>query len=185
MSSRIFTAIDIGKDLRDSIYSYSLKTFSGNSSIRVIPAENLHITLKFIGKTEEEKIEDIKDVIAGTLTGIGQFDLYVENELGAFPRLNRARVAFIGIDSGSSRIKEIFDRLEPGLEEIGIAREDRDFHPHITVARIKNPLDLTGITRNSGFIWTEPVWIRSVALYKSILGRQGAKYINIGNFSLK
>jgi len=185
MSKRIFIAIDIEKNIQDQIYGYSLKTFSNIGTIRIIPPENLHITLKFIGKTGDNKIEDIKGIINSSVSSIGRFDLDLDNDIGGFPHKERARIAFIGTGSRSDGFKEVFDSLVLGLEKIGAIRAKGNFHPHLTIARIKKPMDISGMIRNSSLFWKSSIKITHVTLYESILAREGAKYIKIGRFGLK
>ena len=185
MSRRIFFAVDIEKNFREAIYSHALKLFSGNTRTRIIPGENLHITLKFIGNTSDRDIEKIKAATGDLLSGFEGFSYSLEDYFGAFPQKERARIVFVGIKEGSKGFKRLFDILEDALSEIGIMREKRAFHPHITAARVKRPFDISDLSSMPLPVEKGQLNAGSVTLYESILGKQGARYINIERFVLK
>ena len=185
MAKRVFIAIDISRELKDIIYKYSSNVFLDLESIKVIPAENLHITLKFIGNTSEQDIQAIKNIIRVSVSGHEGFEYELEGLPGAFPSKSRARIVFIGIKSGEDRFRDIYNSLEDGLSGIGIRKEERDFHPHITIARIKRPVSIEGVPEDPLPACGSPLNASSVTLYESILSRRGARYINIERFGLK
>ena len=185
MAKRIFIAMEIDKDLRGILYKYSSNMFFNVDNVKIIPTDNLHITLKFIGNTSEEGINVIRNIIKTSISEHEAFDYELEDFPGAFPDKSRARIVFMGIKNGGDRFKDIYDSLEDGLSGVGIGKEQRDFHPHITIARIKRPVSIKEASDSPLPSHECPLNASSVTLFESILSRQGARYINIERFGLK
>jgi len=182
---RVFIAIDIEDDIRQAIYDHTREVFKGIGHIRVVPPENLHITLKFIGDVDEEKMARITRITGESAANHKDFEYLMENRMGAFPGIEKAEIAFIGLREGAGKVKEVFNSLEQGLAEEGIKKEKRSFIPHITVARIKRPFNIEEAASVPFGFRMESMAVGSVTVYESILSRHGAKYINIGRFGLK
>ncbi len=182
---RFFIAADIREDIKLVIYKYALKHFSGSDNIRLVPPENLHITFKFIGSMEINKIESVKKTIKSSISSFRCFKYSMGKKINAFPCIRKAGVLIIGIKEGADRLFEIYNVIESKLEELGIPKDRRAFTPHITVARIKKPLNIERSVVPDLPIFEEYVECNSISLYESILQRNGAKYINIERFDLK
>jgi len=117
------------------------------TGIRWVVQENLHFTLKFLGSVEDNKIAPIMQALGQALQPVQCFSLGGKG-IGVFPNIRRARVLWIGLQGqGLHRLAE---EVETALEPLGFAREKRDFAPHLTIGRWRNPglqperlLDLT------------------------------------------
>jgi RNA 2',3'-cyclic 3'-phosphodiesterase len=185
MARRVFIAAGISKDLKQDIYDHTSRAFPDHDNIRIIPPENLHITLKFIGYAGDRMIEEIKRITGEAVYGHESLEYTVERHLDAFPHTKKASIVFLGIKKGSEALSGIFDSLEKSLTLYGLEKEKRRFHPHITAARIKKPIDVTAVT-GLPFSCNEKTYrIGHVSVYESILERQGARYIIIERFVLK
>jgi 2'-5' RNA ligase len=185
MARRIFIAIEISEDIRRAIYGQARKAFSAYDRIRIIPPDNIHITLKFLGDTRDEHIVNIINAVSTAVSGHKSFDYSLEERIGAFPNTGRAKTAFIGINRGRNDISSLYGSLEDNLYNLGIEKEKRSFHPHITIARIKNPSDIGSIEWDPAGLPEYAPEAESVTLFESILGRHGARYIIIERFVLK
>ncbi len=145
--------------------------------IRWVKKENIHITLKFLGETPEEKLASLSRVLKDIVPRYSAF--YIERgELGAFPSSASPRVIWLGILDTSGNLSRIAQDIEDGLVVYGWEKERRRFHPHITLGRVKG-----GVNRK----WWEkmrerelpdfpPIRVEEVILYQSILSPQGASY---------
>jgi 2'-5' RNA ligase len=185
MARRIFIAVEVSEEIRKAIFEQSRKVFSALDNIKIVAPENLHITLKFLGNTRDQDIGKIIDAIKEAASSHRSFDYTLEERIGAFPSTGRARIAFIGIREDGNNITGLYESIEEKLSHLGIAKEKRSFHPHVTIARIRKPSDI-------GSVEWDPVSLRnydpeasSVTMFESILGRQGARYIIIERFVLK
>ncbi len=97
----------------------------------------MHLTLKFLGEIEEAMIPAIGEGISRACAKQGTFLLHLTG-IGLFPGWKRPRVLWAGVEKGEEELRELFRRLDPLLEKIGFPQEKREFHPHITLGRIKS-----------------------------------------------
>lgn len=181
---RIFIAADIEQDIRKIIYNFAKRHFSYSNNIKLTIAKNLHITFKFLGNIPDKEIFDIKEIIKESISGYRYFKYCLEDSIGAFPGKEEARILYAPVGEGSEKFMDLHRSIETGLSRMGIMKDRRCFHPHITIARIGPTLNVEEISGHGGPILTALKCSR-VSLYESILGPEGVKYINIGRFSLK
>ncbi len=178
---RAFIAIDISAAIRQELKTIKaqLKT-TIFGKISWVKPENIHLTLKFLGDISEAQLEQIKGIITQVSQANKPFTLTL-GKLGAFPSISNPRIIWVAIESEAERTKVIARQLEEKLEAIGWTPEEKKFHPHLTLARVKfikdkkifencrqkiNPPSLT--TR-----------INEIILFKSTLTPQGAIYTTL------
>ena len=126
--TRAFVAVDIPDDVKAAISSVDLHGLA-----RSVDAQQLHITMNFLGYLNQNRLEHAADVIRGYRHGM--FDISVEGG-GTFESRGRG-VAFVGIRNGAAELLDIHTQLKSLFERAGIPQEDRAFTPHITFARFK------------------------------------------------
>ncbi|MEE9173397.1 MAG: RNA 2',3'-cyclic phosphodiesterase [Thermoplasmata archaeon] len=112
--------------------------------VRIASPENLHITLKFLGETDDGLVPFIRDALAGAVEGEVPFTLTLHGS-GAFPNARNPRVLWIGVEGGDPLVR-IAKRLERALQELEFERERRRFTPHLTVGRVKSRKDVGELT---------------------------------------
>ncbi len=135
---RLFTAIDLSSDVLDRLERL-LSALRPEAFIKWSPLDNLHITTKFIGSWHEARLDQLHNALA-SLVPRKTFDLEV-SDLGWFPNERSPRVLWVGVDGGQQLI-ELARETEERLEPLGIKKEEREFAPHLTLARIKAPVPL-------------------------------------------
>ncbi|MEQ9641937.1 MAG: RNA 2',3'-cyclic phosphodiesterase [Alphaproteobacteria bacterium] len=138
------------------------------------PAENLHLTLRFIGEVSTNEARDIDDVLAA----IGGHAINVEIAgVGQFGDKKQARVLWAGIRPNPTLVA-LRDRIERALIGIGLAPESRKFHPHITLARLRNaPVERVGRFLSEHADFTLPAFTADhFTLYSSLRGNQSPVY---------
>jgi 2'-5' RNA ligase len=136
---RIFIAIPIPeepKDLKENLLELQQK-IKHFGKLKLVERENLHMTLKFLGEVsqEEGKIEKILSALEETIPKIGNFSISLKS-LGVFPSLNYVRVIWVGVEKGNEEVKKLQKTIDEKLKSFGF-KEDRRFHPHFTLARVK------------------------------------------------
>jgi 2'-5' RNA ligase len=139
--------------------------------LRLLGPEQLHVTLAFIGGAPPEKREAARRVLRETAAlSAGQ------GQLGGvlpLPSSRRARVVALAIEDQEGVFGRLFEAVMGGLEGAGVMqREKRPFRPHLTIARLKQPLRIEPKSEASG----RPYEVQSVCLYRSELRREGARY---------
>ena len=137
---RLFIGIPLPESICNEINS-ELKPLQPQSqkAVKWVPPENFHITFKFLGSTDENKIPEIKNIICEAGKNNLPLDITVTGT-GAFPRWSRPSILWIGThDDVREPLRNLAGRLDRLLEkQLKIPREKRPFHPHITTGRIRN-----------------------------------------------
>jgi len=182
---RIFIAIKIdpGKSLL-KIHS-SLKSVLGGEKIKWVDPANIHLTLSFLGDTEEERIKVAAIMLKQKCSGFGEFGFRLSGA-GIFRNYNDPRVIWIGIEKPEKLIC-LSDIIKTGLVDTGFKTGERPFKPHITLGRIKfinDPDTLRKTLEPYQNTFVQEVQVSEVILYESILEPTGAVYIPVGKFKL-
>ena len=145
---------------------------------RFAKPESIHLTLQFLGNIEEDQIVPIAQVLAQAGSGVAPFDLEV-GQLGVFPHLARPRVVWIGVEAVDG-LMTLQSKIQEGLEPLGFPPENREFHPHLTLVRLKSQKNLGGLRKYLQAEGPEQragvIPVGEVHLYQSILKPQGAEY---------
>jgi 2'-5' RNA ligase len=128
---RIFVALDLDDAIRERISRFVEGIRDLAPDARWMKPESLHITLKFIGEQPDAGVEQIKNVLSAIHANPPpiQFRGY-----GFFPTPNSARVFWIGMNAGPE-LATLAAAIDDKTAALGIAREDRPYSPHLTIAR--------------------------------------------------
>jgi 2'-5' RNA ligase len=183
---RIFIALKVepGETLM-RMFS-SLKALLGNEKITWVDPGNIHLTIAFLGDTEDERIIAAGIMLKQKCTGFGEFGFNLSGA-GVFRNFRDPRVIWIGIGN-SEKLFQLNDLIITGLKDTGFKFEERQFNPHITLGRVKSIKDTEALKSavdryQNAFI--QEVRVSEVILYESILKPTGPVYKPIGKFSLK
>jgi 2'-5' RNA ligase len=188
---RVFVALDIPEEVRAAIGALIEKLRPTSRIARWVRIEGIHVTLKFIGEIPPEKIEPIKASLSQIyLLNFPQkaIDLKFRG-VGFFPNERRPRVVWAGIEAGEE-LGALAAAVETSLEPLGIAKEQRNFSPHLTLARFdtaRSKPSASAFDRLHEAISKAPLEFgSSIAsefhLYQSILKRGGAEYTRLATF---
>ena len=177
---RLFIAfplpVEIKKYLSKTIDDFKSHC-SDNKAVKWVDANNIHLTVKFLGDTDSSLLDTIKK----ELSNIGkQFPIIncSINKVGAFPNLNKPRVYWIGIDPQNDDIFELAEQTDKAMSQLGFEKESRKFQAHLTLGRIKISYELSDLNQYISNYKVEPkqLTINKLRLYKSTLIRQGPIY---------
>lgn len=174
---RTFIAIEISPELRAELERTIGSLRSAFGGVRWLKPENIHLTLKFLGDTEIDRIDAVNAILGEV--AIRHRPLTVKlGGLGCFPNLKRPRVIWLGIERRQELIALAGD-IEEGLAGLGFEKEKRAFRPHLTLGRVKAPLDgskLTDAFRRLGADSFVSLDIEMILLLQSTLTPRGAVY---------
>lgn len=176
MSFRGFIAAEVGS--QPTVEAFQEELRATGADLKLVPPENLHVTLKFLGDTPEERVPEILEALerAAAPAAPGRLEL---RGAGAFPKPAAPRVVWVGVGDGADTLTGVAERLEDALEPLGFPRERRDFHPHVTVARTRGPRNQAALTdavrRHEGEGFGEAP-LERVVLMRSTLRPQGPRY---------
>ena len=134
---RSFLAIELPKAILQNIEGVQEDLKSSHADVRWVSPEKIHLTLKFFGNIEESRIEPIVESIEGPIRTTPPFPLTIRG-MGAFPHLKNPRVVWVGLVDGNGMLAPFQRKLEVQFEEIGFQAEDRPFHPHLTLGRMRS-----------------------------------------------
>ncbi|MGD8506758.1 MAG: RNA 2',3'-cyclic phosphodiesterase [Candidatus Bathyarchaeota archaeon] len=105
------------------------------ADLKLVKPENIHITMRFLGNITSPTVDSIYESLQEV--SFSSFDVGIQG-LGAFPKLQYARVIWAGIKSGKEQLNNIVDQLEPQLRKLGFRPDHKGFSPHLTIARVKS-----------------------------------------------
>lgn len=128
---RLFVALDIDDPIRQRIARFMEGVRNFAPDARWAKEESLHVTLKFIGEQAESSVDRIKEALAATA---GRSTQIVFRGYGFFPTAKSARVFWIGMEAGPE-LAALAASVDVSMAPLGIAKEERNFTPHLTLAR--------------------------------------------------
>jgi 2'-5' RNA ligase len=134
---RSFLAIELPKLILRKIEEVQRDLRSTHADVRWVNPEKIHLTLKFFGNIEESRIDPIFKSIEEPIRNTPPFSLEVKG-VGAFPQLRNPRVIWMGLVDRKAILNPFQKQIETQLEKIGFQPEDRSFHPHLTLGRMKS-----------------------------------------------
>lgn len=156
-----------------------------DGKIKAIGPENLHLTLKFLGDTRTDLVDDIHRVMVDSVKGVPPFDMTLKG-CGAFPDRGRPRVLWVGCQ-GAGPLTGIAAKMDEGVSRLGFKREKRGFAAHLTVARVRFTKDKQGLRDFfSKFDDMDhgTVKVDRIKLKKSVLSPRGATYSTVSEVEL-
>lgn len=131
---RTFLALPVDSELRNSLETHA-RALLDIEGVTPIEPENYHLTIEFLGKSSLASLEQLDRLFQRRLLTPGPFSLEVEGA-GAFPDLESPSVLWAGVEK-LSKLIEFVDSVKALTEELGFESDSRDYHPHITLGRVK------------------------------------------------
>lgn len=194
---RTFVALDLEPEIRNRIADFMKQIQGLAPSARWVSTESLHVTLKFIGEKPNGAVSQIAAALSSVK--VEPFQLRFAGT-GFFPTPNAARVFWIGIKA-DERLADLAKEIDGALAKIGIAKEERVFSPHLTLARASGGSGAPGWRKddkpNRQFAELQELLEKRAApdfgtmtareffLYQSQLSSKGARYTKIARFELQ
>jgi RNA 2',3'-cyclic 3'-phosphodiesterase len=184
-SIRSFLSIPASNRLRASAASVIENLQSVSSGVKWERPEKLHITVKFLGSVDTDLLRKIAETLKPRLEQMDQFNITYAG-LGAFPTIHNPRILWIGADGGRN-IVELFSAVEQVCSSFNIPSEDRTFHAHVTIGRVKNSRALNRLTAMVKSVTFEPIVARcsELCVMKSELHPSGSQYTVVQSIPLK
>lgn len=180
---RAFIAIEIPSEVKEELGFIQNKLKEFGLEARYPPLSNLHITLKFLGNIEEDKLPQIKKLLEEISFNSFSIEL---TYLGGFPDLRRPRILWVGLKP-QEKLKSLMERIEEKLKEAGFTEEKREPSFHITLARIKYFHNIHLIKEKLTQVKVKNLnWqIERIGFFKSTLTPQAPIYTNLFTINLK
>jgi 2'-5' RNA ligase len=182
---RTFLCVPIAEPLRGKLSDISNKLQQG-IDVRAawVPAENLHLTLRFLGEIKPELVKRIKQSCQNITDELDSFVVSIDR-VGAFPSTARPRVVWAG-GPATGHFLRLTEAVNRELSSVGFPAERNDPIPHITLARIKGRTHRSTAERIRSL--KPPAGLKlsidRIVLMQSRLGRNGASYTPIFSIPL-
>ncbi|MGZ3743511.1 MAG: RNA 2',3'-cyclic phosphodiesterase [Pseudobdellovibrionaceae bacterium] len=134
--------------------------------VRWVPLENYHITLVFLGNTQDEKIPEIEAITERIAMNFAPFHLKI-SDVGAFPDDFSSRVLWFGVQN-SKTLRSMQEDLVTELKHVVYNPQEQEYSPHLTIGRLRNPHKTKDMI--SPFVRKKiaKIEIHEIVLYESI-----------------
>lgn len=184
MDVRSFIAVDPSKKLREGVLAFVEQLRSETKGVKW--ADSFHLTLRFLGGVEEGLLQTIKDRLTRVAVRHRPFSLEVGG-IGVFPNPARPRVVWLGLEGETERLIALQRDVAEAVSDLPVHPEEkREFRPHLTLGRIRDPREVKGLDYLlkaeapdlGGFR------VEELILFKSDLTPKGARYTKIETFKL-
>jgi 2'-5' RNA ligase len=134
---RTFIALDMPPEIKVALEKYVQPLKSLRGRVSWVKPQNLHLTLKFLGDTPADRIDEIAAALQEAASSAAPFSAAVSDS-GVFPNDEHPRVLWIGINEKSGTLLKLAQDLDTRMQQFGFAKEKRFFAPHLTIGRAKD-----------------------------------------------
>lgn len=190
---RCFVALPLSDEVRSLLSSFTARARNLFPDYRFGAAENLHITLQFLGDVPRSMTRTLVDSLAHSAEGMSAFRIGCA-EAGGFPERGAPRILHLAVTEGTERLISLANGTRRNLSELGFS-DPKPFAPHITLGRERSGRNGPKVNVRSswkdsyGRFLEEHIrqaeWeVEEILLMESVLGRQGPVYTQIGRARL-
>jgi 2'-5' RNA ligase len=183
---RTFIAVSLPESVLQAMGQVQHTLGTLGRGIRWVRKEGIHLTLKFLGDVDRDDLEKIHIAMERATEATSPFVLYGQ-DTGVFPDFRRPRVIWIGLSGDLQVLFALQASVESQLKGLGFAEDKRPFKGHLTLGRVKGPLDANELRKAleglAGF-QTDAFTVQSVALFQSTLHPHGAIYTKLAEVAL-
>jgi 2'-5' RNA ligase len=180
---RAFVAVVLDEGVRSAVAAAIERFRPLGSAVAWVPPRNLHVTLHFLGDQSEERLAEAEAALADAAAGSAPLDVTFHG-IGASPGLERPRILWVGLAHGALEVRRLQARVTDALAVRGFGKEERAWHPHLTIGRVHDerrwrretgpPLRSALAQAATTTFGTQRV--AEVALMRSELSPAGARY---------
>jgi 2'-5' RNA ligase len=183
---RLFVAVPIPGEVKENLRALQDALRPLLRNVRWVKDDGIHVTLQFLGGTDEALVPDIEENLSEVSANLGKFEAACAG-LGVFPRVKGARVVWAGVEGDVEAFEALQRGVGKALRKVGFKPERRRFTPHVTLGRVRGgerpdflqkALDEHQGEKLGGFR------VESFILYESILRPEGAEYRVVREFLL-
>ncbi len=160
---------------------------SGDRDVRWVRLDGLHITLRFIGPTLDDRIEPVAEAVrAVAAAAAGPIDVEIGGT-GTFPSPHRPRSLWLGLRSGVDELAALAADVDAALERLGMTFVTRPFRPHLTLARSDGIRAGALVADRLAAVLGDrriPFVVDDVGLFESVTGGGPARYVPVTSAAL-
>ncbi len=175
---RLFIAIELAGRKKLEILELQKRAKQRFAGVSWVRAENMHLTLKFLGECAEDKVAPVMEAMEIASKELKPFTLRFGG-CGVFPNPQKARVLWTGLKEGEKQVTMLADSLEENMAGSGFERKNRLYRPHLTIGRLRKPLPANMVRKfleDESSFESSPVDVKEITLFQSKLLPQGAQH---------
>jgi RNA 2',3'-cyclic 3'-phosphodiesterase len=174
---RTFIAIDLPSTQKSILKDIQDRLRPVDADVKWVEPDNCHITLRFLGSIAEEQIKPISNIIDHMAKDTAAFGIEL-GVLGAFPTIERPNIIWAGLVRGNEELINLSNTLDEQLSTIGFPKEERGFHPHITIGRTRSNHNVKALCEALKTTIAIPNFqeARHITLFESVLSSDGPRY---------
>ncbi|HSB69973.1 MAG TPA: RNA 2',3'-cyclic phosphodiesterase [Candidatus Methylomirabilis sp.] len=182
---RLFVAMNLSTEIRERLAAAQDRLRRAQADVSWVRPENLHVTLKFLGETEEKRLGPIRLALAEVGRAAAPFTMAVAGSGSFGGRV--PRVVWAGVRDGAQPLIDLARNVEGVLARVGFPKEKREFTAHLTLGRVRSPRNADGLLAALQEVRGEPFGIlaaREFELMQSELRPSGSIYTVLERFPL-
>ena len=179
---RLFVAVPTPPDVRESVAELvervRAESDPNRRDVRWVRLDGLHLTLRFLGPTDEEAIPDVAAAVDRSGVAMAPFDVAIGGA-GAFPSVARPRALWLAVTAGVAELDAAARTLDDSLAEVGWPRDDRPYRAHLTLARsdgVRTGPDVARRLIEAAATFETRFRAERMVLFESISGGGPARY---------
>jgi RNA 2',3'-cyclic 3'-phosphodiesterase len=183
---RTFIAVELSDAICSRLTKLQESLGETGADVKWVEAENLHVTLLFLGEVDERDLKDVCAAVSAACAGVESFVLSVEG-VGSFGPPRRPRTVWAAIKHGHDELVALHDAIEPPLLDLGCyRREERRFEPHVTLGRVRGDVEglPAALLKQQRFVAGE-CEVGEVAVMSSELRAEGPVYAMLSRGKLR
>ena len=180
-SIRAFIAFELPGSVIAMLANLQHKMRSSGIRAKWVRPENIHLTLKFLGSIQVADIDIVVRCMSESIQGLAPMTLTAKG-VGVFPGIKRPRVIWVGLAGQIQLLLEMQGKLEDSLAAIGFPKENRAFRGHLTLGRVKepvNPSTISQIIQEYEGLHSDEFRVNAIDLFKSTLHPTGSVYTKL------
>ena len=181
---RAFIALPTSIQAQQTIAGIQATLKATKTDVKWESQDKFHITLVFLGTIDPARLELLSTALASSVQQFPAFRISYAT-LGAFPNIHAPRVVWIGFPP-NQMVLDLQAAIGQTCTKFGFPKEDRAFHPHITLGRVKETRNFVRLTEAIKTITFEPIetLCSEILLMKSDLHPSGSIYTILKSFPL-
>ena len=188
---RLFVAVELPQHVRDALgASIDRLRSTLRGPYRWVRPEGIHLTLRFLGDVEAERIAELASALGPPVAPLPPFELRLDGT-GVFPNARAPSVVWAGVGGESGALARLAAAVGIATAGVGAPAESRPYQPHLTIGRVRGRLAASEIEALSETLskvtydQAAPFPVDGVSLMRSELGPGGARYTRLAYAPLR